>query len=474
VVSDLIISVSGLRGKVGSALTPTLATEYATAFGTWLGGGKVIVGRDSRPSGAMLTGAVMAGLASAGCDPIDIGLAATPTTGLLVRHLGAAGGVEITASHNPAEWNGFKLFHREGRVLNGKEAAEVKDIFDSKKFRVCRWNAVGKPSRQGDPHAAHLTRVLAAVDAEAIRRRVYHVVLDSNHGVGGLLASRLLGSLGCRVTTLGGSPDGNFEHPPEPVPENLAAVSRAVREYNAQIGFAQDPDADRLAIIDETGRPIGEEYTITLAAAHVLSKTPGAVVVNLSTTRAVEEAAALRHSRCERSAVGEANVVEIMQRRRAVIGGEGNGGVILPQVVYVRDSFAAMALVLEAMAVQDASISQLVRRLPQYFMVKDKLAIEPKKLAGAMRKLASKAKGAKANQTDGLRLDWPDRWLHVRPSNTEPIARIIVEAKSEAEASELLEFSRTALGVKAPKSKPSRAAKRPTKTATRSARSKRR
>jgi phosphomannomutase len=447
VVSDLIISVSGLRGKVGSTLTPTLATEYASAFGTWLGGGKVIVGRDSRPSGAMLASAVMAGLASAGCDPIDIGLAATPTTGLLVRHLGAAGGVEITASHNPAEWNGVKLFHREGRVLNAKEGEEVKRVFDTGQSRVCRWNAVGKPSRQADPHAAHLTRVLAAVDAEAIRRRVFHVVLDSNHGVGGLLASRLLGSLGCRVTTLGGSPDGNFEHPPEPVPENLAAACRAVREHNAQIGFAQDPDADRLAIIDETGRPIGEECTITLAASHVLSKTAGTVVVNLSTTRAVEEAAALRRSRCERSAVGEANVVDLMQRRRAIIGGEGNGGVILPQVVYVRDSFSAMALVLEAMAVQDATIGQLVRRLPQYFMIKDKLQMDSKKLAGAMRKLASKAKGAKANQTDGLRLDWPDRWVHVRPSNTEPIARVIVEAKSEAEANELLRFTRTALGV---------------------------
>jgi len=433
-VSNLIISVSGLRGKVGTDLTAVLATEYACAFGTYLGGGKVIVGRDSRPTGAMLAQAVMAGLASTGCDPIDIGLSATPTTGLLVRQLGAAGGVEISASHNPSDWNGIKLFHREGRVLYAAEGEKVREIFDSKKFTICRWDAVGKPSRQGDPHAAHLTRILATVDAEAIRRRVYHIVLDSNHGVGGILGSRLLTSLGCRVTALGGSPDGAFDHPPEPLPENLLALSRAVRERQAHVGFAQDPDADRLAIVDETGRPIGEEYTISLAAAHVLGKTPGPVVVNLSTTKAVDEVAAIRHVRCERTAVGEANVVEQMIKRRAVIGGEGNGGVIHPRVVYVRDSFVAMALVLEAMALQDATISQLVRRLPQFSIVKLKLDVNLAKLPAALRKLASKFKKAKKNEDDGLRLDLGEAWVHVRPSNTEPIARIIAEARTEGEA----------------------------------------
>jgi phosphomannomutase len=436
-VSDLIISVSGLRGRIGAGLDASVATEFARAYGTFLGGGKVIVGRDSRPSGAMLAHAVMAGLASTGCDPIDIGLAATPTTGLLLRQLGAAGGVEITASHNPADWNGVKLFHKDGRVLNNEEGERVKDIFESRKFTVCRWDAIGKPSRQGDPHAAHLTRILSVVDAEAIRRRVYHIVLDSNHGVGGILGSRLLAALGCRVTALGGSPDGAFEHPPEPVPENLLALSRAVRERQAHVGFAQDPDADRLAIIDETGRPIGEEYTITLVADHVLSKTPGVVVVNLSTTKAIEDVAALRRAKFERTPVGEANVVEQMIKRRAVIGGEGNGGVIHPNVVYVRDSFIAMALVLEVMALQDATISQLVRRLPQYSMVKLKMDVNLAKLPAAIRKVASKFKKAKRSDDDGLRIDLGDRWVHVRPSNTEPIARIIAEARTEAESREL-------------------------------------
>lgn len=446
-MSDLIISVSGLRGRIGAGLDASVATEFARAYGTFLGGGKVIVGRDSRPSGAMLAHAVMAGLASTGCDPIDVGLAATPTTGLLVRQLGAAGGVEITASHNPADWNGVKLFHKDGRVLNNEEGERIRQIFESEKFTVCRWDAIGKPSRHGDPHAAHLTRILSVVDAEAIRRRVYHIVLDSNHGVGGILGSRLLAALGCRVTALGGSPDGAFEHPPEPVPENLLALSRAVRERQAHVGFAQDPDADRLAIIDETGRPIGEEYTITLIADHVLSKTPGAVVVNLSTTKAIEDVAALRRAKFERTPVGEANVVGQMIKRRAVIGGEGNGGVIHPQVVYVRDSFVAMALVLEVMALQDATVSQLVRRLPQYSMVKLKMDVSLAKLPAAIRKVASKFKKAKRNDDDGLRIDLGDRWAHVRPSNTEPIARVIAEARTEADARTLAEEVQKLLSI---------------------------
>lgn len=446
-MSDLIISVSGLRGRIGAGLDASVATEFARAYGTFLGGGKVIVGRDSRPSGAMLAHAVMAGLASTGCDPIDIGLSATPTTGLLVRQLGAAGGVEITASHNPADWNGVKLFHKDGRVLNNDEGERVKEIFESRKFTVCRWDAVGKPSRQGDPHAAHLTRILSVVDAEAIRRRVYHIVLDSNHGVGGILGSRLLAALGCRVTALGGSPDGAFDHPPEPLPENLLALSRAVRERQAHVGFAQDPDADRLAIVDETGRPIGEEYTITLVADHVLSKTPGAVVVNLSTTKAIEDVAALRRAKFERTPVGEANVVEQMIKRRAVIGGEGNGGVIHPNVVYVRDSFVAMALVLEVMALQDATLSQLVRRLPKFSIIKLKLDVNLAKLPGAIRKLSSKFRKAKLNTADGLRIDLGDRWVHVRPSNTEPVARIIAEAHTEADAQQLVEDVRRFLSA---------------------------
>jgi phosphomannomutase len=445
-VSDLIISVSGLRGTVGSGLTATLATEYACAFGTYLDGGKVIVGRDSRPSGAMMAQAVMAGLASAGCDPLEIGLVATPTCGLLVKQLGAAGGVEITASHNPPEWNGIKLFHRDGRVLNAAEADKVKAIFESKKFAVRRWDAVGKPSRYGDPHGAHLTRVLATVDAEAIRRRNFHVVLDSNHGVGGILGSRLLSALGCRATALGGTPDGAFEHPAEPLPENLFALCRAVRENQADIGFAQDPDADRLAIVDETGRAIGEELTISLAAHHVLARTPGLVVVNLSTTRAVEDAAAARGATCERTPVGEANVVERMLKKNAVLGGEGNGGVILPQVVHIRDSFSGMALILEAMALQETSVGQLARRLPPYFMIKDKIEVDATKLPALLRKLAGRYKDAKPNHDDGLRLTWPDRWVHVRPSNTEPIARIIAEAAIESAARDLIADARKSLG----------------------------
>jgi phosphomannomutase len=362
-----------------------------------------------------------------------------------VRQLGAAGGVEISASHNPAEWNGIKLFHRDGRVLNAAEGGRVRAIFEGRQFAVRAWDRIGKPIPYGDPHAAHLMRVLQVVNAGAIRERGYHVVLDANHGVGGILGARLLTALGCRVTTLGGAPDGAFEHPPEPLPENLGSLCRTVRENQADIGFAQDPDADRLAIVDQTGRPIGEELTITLAAAHVLSRTPGIAVVNLSTTRAVAEVAAANRSTCERTPVGEANVVERMIKRRAVLGGEGNGGVILPQVVPVRDSFSGMALILEAMAVQDTSISELVRRLPQYVMLKEKITVNLAKLPAVLRRLAARHRRTKPNTTDGLRLDWPDRWVHVRPSNTEPIARIIAEARSAEAAHELVAEVRRSL-----------------------------
>lgn len=436
-MSDLIISASGLRGIVGTALTPAIAMEYASAYGTYLGGGKVLVGRDSRPSGVMLVDAVMAGLASTGCDPIDIGMAAMPTCGFLVRQLGASGGAEVTASHNPPEWNGMKLFHRDGRVLYTEEAERVRAIFSSRRFRMCRWDTVGKINRLSDPHAAHLTRILSIVDAEAIRRRAYHVVLDSNHGVGGILGSRLLSALGCRVSLLGGPPDGAFEHPLEPVPENLSSLSKAVREHQAAVGLAQDPDADRLALVDETGRPIGEEYTITLAAAHLLGRTPGTVVVNLSTTRAVERVAVSRRSKCVRVPVGEASVVKRMLQRGAVLGGEGNGGVILPQVVLVRDSFTAMAIILEAMALEDVPISQLVARMPRWSMVKRKVNVQHPKLPAALRKLANRHRTARTNRTDGLRLDWSNRWVHVRPSNTEPVARVIAEASTQREAREL-------------------------------------
>lgn len=443
-MTDLIISVSGLRGIVGTGLTDRVARDYAAAFATSLGGGRVIVARDSRPSGQRIIDAVVAGLTAGGCEPIVAGLAATPTCGVLVGEWAAAGGIEVSASHNPPHWNGIKLFHATGRVLNEREGWQVQSVFTSRAFRTdgpARPNVTQIPH----PHAAHLSRVLAAVDVAAIRARRFRVVLDSNHGVGGILGQQLLDVLGCDLRVLGADPDGAFQHPPEPIPQHLTALGQAVCDHAAHVGFAQDPDADRLALVDESGRAIGEELTITLVADHVLARKPGVVVVNLSTTRAVDDVAAARGSTCQRSAVGEANVVDRMLERRAVLGGEGNGGVIVPEVVYVRDSFGGMALVLDALAATGESIADKVARLPQYVMVKQTIQLPADSLRRALERLPGHFPDATPNHRDGLRLDWPDRWLHIRPSNTEPIARIIAEAGSETTAMSLVDAARRAL-----------------------------
>jgi len=432
---------------VGTGLTPTVAAEYAAVYGQRFAAGRqVLVARDSRPTSRMMAQAVIAGLAAAGCTPVDVGMAATPTCGLLVRYLHMAGAVMVTASHNPPEWNGLKLFHPAGRVLAAAEGQRVLDAYNARRWQWVDWERVGQPSQFGDPHSAHADRVLAVVDAAKIRQRAFHVVVDANHGVGGILATRLFSALGCRCTMLGGKPDGRFEHPPEPVPQHLRSLCDTVREVGAAVGFAQDPDADRLAIVDQTGRPIGEEYTITLAVYHLLAtraakaeRKKRKVVVNLSTTRAVDDVASRFGAEVIRTPVGEANVVEAMVQSGAMIGGEGNGGVIHPDVVLVRDSFTAMALVLEAMAVHDVPVSTLVERLPKYHMVKTTVTVGEADVAELLKRLRRKYRTAAANTADGLRLDWPDRWVHVRPSNTEPLVRVIAEATERESAARLAE-----------------------------------
>jgi phosphomannomutase len=440
VSQPLIVTVSGLRGVVGQSLTPEVAARYAATFGSLLPRGRVVVGRDSRPSGAMLGQAVRAGLASVGCDAIDLGIAATPTVGVAVRQTDALGGVMISASHNPPQWNGIKLMHATGRLLDAEQAQAVRQRFESGAgIPRATWDLVGRIGSEPDPHAAHLERVLRVVDVPRIRARRFRVVLDSNHGAGGVLGARLLDALGCDVEMLGGTPDGHFEHNPEPLPEHLGALCQRVRGQRADLGFAQDPDADRLALVAETGVAIGEELTLALAAQHWLAEHPGPVVINLSTSRATEDVAARRGVPLHRAAVGEANVVTRMLATASVLGGEGNGGVILPDVVLIRDSFSAMALVLDLLAATAKTISQLAAGLPQYHMIKHKVALSQADLTAAFHVLRNHFGDAAVHGEDGLRLAWPDRWVHVRPSNTEPIARIIVEARTEDSARELLE-----------------------------------
>lgn len=436
--NELIVSVSGIRGIIGAGLSPAPALAFAQALGTFLGGGRMVLSRDSRPSGEMLRHAVLAGLTASGCEVHDLGIAPTPTCGLAVRRLGAAGAVQITASHNPAPWNGLKLFGSDGAVLSAAKGREIKQIFDAGRFLCVGHERLGQVRSCGEAGNWHRERVLELVDVPRIRARNFRTLLDANGGAGGLLGEALLGALQRSApVVLGAAPDGQFTHPPEPLAENLRDVLPQVSAAKADGGFVLDPDADRLAIIDETGRYIGEELTLALAVLRRLRQERGPVVINMSTSRVVEDIARQFGVPCHRSAVGEANVVEEMRTRGATIGGEGNGGVIDPRVGWVRDPFIGMALVLDLLAETGQSLGALVRGLPSYTIVKDKYEISRERLPQLGAALQARWPEARANTLDGLRLDWPDRWVHVRPSNTEPIVRVIAEAPHAAEAAQL-------------------------------------
>ncbi|MCE5302018.1 MAG: phosphoglucosamine mutase [Planctomycetaceae bacterium] len=436
-MAEPIISVSGLRGVVGDTLTPPVAMRYAAAFSAGLPPGDVLIGRDSRPSGRMLSLAVQSALQALGRTTIDAGIVATPTVGVLLRKYGAVGGIQITASHNPPPYNGLKLFSADGRVI---PAGPGRDVLDRYRNGSPTWQPqerVGGGQRCDETITTHLLAVLATVDAERIRRCRFRVVLDSNHGAGGILGRRLLHELACRFTILGEEPDGQFAHPAEPTAENLAGVLTAVTDAGADVGFCQDPDADRLAVIDRSGRYVGEEYTLAMCVDHVLRERKGPIAANCASSRMAEDIAQRYGVPFFRSAVGEANVVDAMLAHQAVFGGEGNGGPIDPRVGYVRDSFVGMALLLDAMAAREMPIGALADELPRYEIVKTKVSLPPEKLPASLDALERRFTDAKTDRLDGLRMDWPDRWLLVRGSNTEPIVRAIAEAPTREEAAAL-------------------------------------
>jgi phosphomannomutase len=435
--SALIVSVSGIRGIVGQGLTAEAATAFASALGTATGGGRIVLSRDGRPSGMVLRHAVLAGLLSAGCEVQDLGVAPTPTCGLAVCRLRAAGGIQITASHNPAAWNGLKLFGSEGGVLTAHAGQNIKHLFESKSFRRVLWHDLGTVIDCGQADDWHRDRVLQLVDVPQIRARGLRAFLDANGGAGGRLGRRLLEAFQCQPICQACDADGLFQHEPEPIAENLREICPLVVRYGADIGLALDPDADRLALIDETGRYIGEELTLALAVLFRLRRERGPVVVNMSTSRVCEDIARQFGCPFYRSAVGEANVVEKMREVAAVIGGEGNGGVIDPRVGWVRDPFIGMGLVLNLMAETQKKLSELVLELPKYTIVKDKYHADRVRLTGLFVDLTKRWPEAEVNRVDGLRLDWPNRWVHVRPSNTEPIVRVIAEAPRPEQAEDL-------------------------------------
>jgi phosphomannomutase len=460
---QLIVSVSGLRGIVGGSLTPEVAVRYVAAFAATLPPGPIAIGRDGRTSGPLLAASITEHLTRAGRDVIDCGIAATPTVGIVVRQERAAGGIQISASHNPAAYNGLKLFSHEGRVLPAAAGAVVLEGFRTPSSPT---GAAGRPSMQVgtvravDGGPGHIALVAETVDVEAIRRRRPRVWLDAGHGAGSRVARPLLAHLGCEVVIEGGEPDGLFEHTPEPTADNLADMLPRIRLAQADIGFFQDPDADRLAIATAEGRYIGEEATLALAVEAVLAKAPLAkgswpIVVNCSTSGMAAVIAARHGVPCQVSAVGEANVVDAMLACGAMLGGEGNGGVIDPRVVLVRDSFVAMALVLERMCTAGGddhglvSIDSLARGLPQLVMKKMKVDLSPElqgpALAIALERIERAFPTARASRLDGLRLDWEGGWLLVRASNTEPIVRIVAEAADSAAVDEAIQRATSAL-----------------------------
>ena len=435
--SELIVSVSGIRGVIGDSLTPEAVSRFGAALGTYLHGGRVVVSRDSRPSGEMFKHAVFAGLFSAGCQVDDIGIAPTPTVGIAVRNLGAVGGIQITASHNPAPWNGLKMFGADGAVLSAEKGKQVQKLFESGQFKRVTWDKIGGVRIPPDVLEDHRRLVLDQISVATIASRNVRVFLDGNGGAGGPLGVQLLQDLGCEIVQHNCIANGEFAHDPEPTPAHLVDVAPWVKQTGSAIGFVLDPDSDRLSLIDENGTCVSEESTLALAVKYRLRQHPGPVVVNMSTSRVIQDLAQQAGCDFSRSAVGEANVVDRMRGTRAVIGGEGNGGVIDPRVGWVRDPFIGMALILSLMAEENQTLSELLAELPQYSMLKTKFAVNRDKLGAVLTAIEKKWPDATANKLDGLRLDGPDWWLHVRPSNTEPVVRIIAEAPTMERAQQL-------------------------------------
>jgi phosphomannomutase len=446
----LMVSVSGIRGRVGEALTPEVVARYAAGFGAWASSRgsshSVVVGRDSRVSGPMFHRTVLAALQSVGCDVIDVGLTTTPTCQLAVEHHHAAGGLMISASHNPIEWNALKFIGPTGLFLENAEGIEMRALVESGIPRA-RWDQLGQIQLDDSAVQRHIDRVLSIpyLDVEGIRRRGFHVALDCVRGAGAIIMPALLDRLGCRVTAINLETDGRFPRPPEPVPENLGDLERLVLRAGAAIGFAVDPDVDRLALVSDAGKAIGEDFTLALAARVVLRHRRGAVVTNLSTSRIVEDVASEAGVAVIRAPVGEVNVAVRMRDEHAPIGGEGNGGVILSEVHLGRDAPVGAALLLQLLHEDNKPLSQIVAGLPRYAIVKDKLDRPNASLDTVYEALRSAFPGAAADSQDGLRLSWPDRWVHVRPSGTEPIVRVIAEAPTSQEALELVRRSRIPL-----------------------------
>ena len=442
--APLMKSTSGIRGIVGETLDPPTVVRYASAFGKLLGRQTtIVVGRDSRPSGEFISHLVTSTMAMAGCKVIDVGVVPTPTVELAVLYHKAAGGVAITASHNPAEWNALKFFNSRGEFITKAEYGRLEKLASAGTTTFAPHHRLGSIVTDDKAIERHIVSVLKlkAGGPGKIRKAGFKIVVDAINGAGSQALPELLERMGVTVIRLNCKGDGDFSHPPEPTPDHLAKLGEVVRKHHADLGLACDPDADRLALVDETGRAIGEEMTLALSVAYYLRKVKGPVAINLSTSRATADVARMVGSRVYLSPVGEANVIAEMRRRKAVIGGEGNGGVILPESHFGRDALVGAVLVLSFLAESGKSLSTLAGTIPAYCMVKKKAPLPEgfeRKIGEVEKQIRGRYRSVIIDRRDGIRFDIDEGWVQVRKSNTEPIYRLIVEARTDALAGQLV------------------------------------
>lgn len=435
-MGTLMVSVSGIRGIVGNGLDPHTIVKYASAYADFCGKGKIILGSDGRITGQMVNELVKGTLMAKGNDVVDIGICPTPTVLFNVKNLKAVGGIQISASHNPNEWNALKLLNKNGEFMTPEENKKMLNQIESANLKYAAWNNLGRLYSYSKGLEDHIESVLKldVLNLSKIRKRKFKVLLDCVNGAGAYSMPQLLKKLGCDVIEMNCEKTGIFPRLPEPIPENLKATMKAVKKYGADIGIVVDPDVDRLVLITDKGEPFSEENTITQAVKFILSKKKGNVVVNLSTTRAVEDVASQYNCKVFYSPVGEANVVKKMKEVKAVIGGEGSGGVIYPKAVFGRDALTGTVITLQHLLEFGGTISELKNSLPNYYIVKNKLELESINPEKILKSLKNKFAKEKINTDDGLKIDFSDHWVHFRKSNTEPMIRTIVEANSKKTA----------------------------------------
>lgn len=444
----LIKSISGIRGtiggKAGDNLTPQDIVECTAAYGAWLlhngATPKVVIGRDGRISGPMVSALVSQTLLSLGIDVVDLGLSTTPTVEMAVSREQAGGGIILTASHNPAQWNALKLLNADGEFISQADGEAFLSLLQTGGITYAEVNQLGAYSNDDTALSYHVERILALrdVETEAVQQYRFRVVVDAVNSTGAIAMPAILEALGCEVYLLNGAINGHFAHNPEPLPEHLGGLSEAVRNLGADLGIAVDPDVDRLALVCEDGSFFGEEYTLVAVADYILGRRMGNTVSNLSSSRALRDVTQQHGGRHFAAAVGEVNVVQKMKSVQAVIGGEGNGGIIVPELHYGRDAMAGAALFLSHLALSGNSASQLRRRYPDYFMIKDKITLQPgTDMNALLSKLHEQFRHESCDVSDGLKIDFPDGWVHLRRSNTEPIIRIYAEGVSEKRAQDL-------------------------------------